>query len=263
MVQRSSGRGRDEGIGEILEEVGEEAAEIRAGLWQRLRQACDFIGDMTGIGPLFDALSAKVQGWFAGSGEVAFTVALIALSAKMAKADGVVSAEEVEMFRRVVEIPPGEEKAVERLFDLARRDVAGFESYASRIATIARGDAVFLGDVLTGLFHIAAADSYVHEDELAFLERVGEIFGFDRAAFDRLAGGFVRRRGPDPYAQLGVSRDADDAAVKAAWRRAVAECHPDRHFAHGLPREAMAILNDRMAAVNGAWERIKAERGLT
>lgn len=239
----------------------EDAQETGSRLWVGLGRIVDFVGDLTGVGPFLETVGERFQTWLGGQGEVAFTVALISLSAKMAMADGVVTRDEIAMFRRVVDVPPGEERNVERLFDLARRDVAGFEAHARRIATLAEGDAIFLGDVLTGLFHIAAADSYVHEAELAFLERVAELFGFDEAAFDRVASGFVRRHGPDPYEVIGVDREASDAEVKAAWRRAVAECHPDRHFAHGLPQEAMAILNDRLAAVNAAWERIRIERG--
>ena len=256
------GRDADEGLEATIDEVVEEAREIRAGLWQNFGRAIGFVGDLTGIGPLWDRISAWVGERLASRGPVAFTMALIALSAKMAKADGIVTAEEVQAFRRVVEVPAGEERNVERLFDLAQRDIAGFESHAARIAAIARGDRVFLEDVLEGLFLIAAADSFVHEREMAFLERVGEIFEIDARRFEAIAAGFVRRRGPDPYRVLGVSREAEDGEVKKAWRKAVAECHPDRHFAHGLPPEAIAILTDRLAALNGAWEAVRLERGL-
>jgi len=251
--------GEDLDVGELVEE----AAEFRAGLWQSLGKMAGFFGDLTGIGPVIDKVGEKLQTLMGCRGEVAFTVALISLSAKMAVADGIVTADEVAMFRRVVEVPEGEERNVERLFDLARRDVAGFEAHAERIARIAGGDETFLADVLEGLFHIAAADAYVHEREMEFLERVAEIFGLDRRRFDRIAGGFVKRRGADPYRVLGVAAAASDDEVKKAWRRAVVECHPDAHFAHGLPKEAMAILNDRLAAVNAAWESVRLERGLT
>jgi DnaJ like chaperone protein len=253
---------RPEGPEERLDEALEEVREIRAGLWQNLAQVAGFVGDLTGLSPLWDRISGWVGERAAARGPVAFTVALIALSAKMAKADGIVTAEEVATFRRVVEIPPGEERNVERLFDLAQRDVAGFEAHATRIRDLAKGDTVFLEDVLEGLFLIAAADTFVHEHEMAFLERVAEIFGLGERRFEAIAAGFVRRRGPDPYRVLGVARDADDEAVKKAWRKAVAECHPDRHFAHGLPAEAMAILTDRLAGLNAAWEAVRLERGL-
>lgn len=251
-------RGRDE-----IRELVDEADEIGSGLWAGIRRALAVVGEATGLAPLWDFVATRIAEWGAAREPVAFTVALIALSAKMARADGVVSIDEVEMFRRLVEVPEGEERNVERLFDIAQRDVAGYETHARRIAELARGDVVFLGDVLEGLFHIAAADGWVHEHELAFLERVGEIFALPDAAFDRIAAGFVRRRrGRDPYRLLGVAADADDDTVRRAWRRLVAECHPDRHLAHGLPKEAIAILTDRTAALNAAWEEIRQERGL-
>lgn len=255
-------RESDDRLEEALEETLEEVREIRAGLWENLGRVGGFVGDLTGFTPLWERVSAWVGERLAARGPVAFTVALISISAKMAKADGLVTADEVEMFRRVVEIPAGEEKNVERLFDLAKRDVAGFEAHASRIRDIVHGDRVFLEDVLVGLFHIAAADAWVHEREIAFLERVAEIFGIETRRFEAIAAGFVRRRGPDPYRVLGIGRDVDDEAVRKAWRRAVTECHPDRHFAHGLPKEAMAILTDRLQAINAAWEAIRLERGL-
>ena len=262
-MNETRGGRRRTAIDDAIEDAVEETAEIGSGLWAAIGRMADFVGDLTGVGPLWERFTDRFRDWLAGTGEVAFTVALISLAAKMAKADGIVTADEIEMFRRVVEVPAGEERNVERLFDLARRDVAGFEAHAARIAAIAEGDDTFLGDVLTGLFHIAAADSYVHEHEFAFLERVGEIFGLDEIAFERIASGFVRRRGPYPYRILGMTSAASDEELKAARRRLIAECHPDRHFAHGLPHEAMAILADRMAAINGAWEQIRLERGLT
>lgn len=192
----------------------------------------------------------------------AFSIALVALSAKMSRADGIVTADEVAAFRRVVEIPPGEEDNVQRLFDLAKRDVAGFEAYAGRINRLAGGDALFLADVLDGLFHIAVADGYVHEAEMDYLARVAELFGLDQAAFDRLASRFVRVDGGDPYEVLGISPATDDVTIKAHWRKLVIENHPDRILAHGLPPEAMRLATDRLAAINDAWAKIRAERGI-
>src|SRR4249919_287059 len=65
---------------------------------------------------------------------VGFTIAVIALSAKMAKADGIVTDEEVRAFERLFRVAPEESANVRRVFDLARRDTAGFEAYAAQIA---------------------------------------------------------------------------------------------------------------------------------
>ena len=107
---------------------------------------------------------------------VTFTIAIIALAGKMAKADGVASEQEFEIFARVFVMPPEEEANVRRIFNLARQDMAGFEHYAGQIASLFRGNPAVLEDVLDGLFEIAKADGVLHPCEARFLERVAEIF---------------------------------------------------------------------------------------
>jgi DnaJ like chaperone protein len=232
------------------------------GLWEIVAQVGATACRLTGVCVLVEAVREVVRQATEDRKPVTFTVALIALSAKMAKADGIVSTDELSMFRRLVDVPPGEEGAVQRLFSLAQADIAGFDVYAERIRALAEGDEDFLIDVLEGMFHIAAADSYVHEKELEFLTRIGEIFGLSQREFDRVAAGFIRRGGPDPYRVLGVGRSASDDEVKRAWRKLATENHPDRHAAHGLPKEMMAILTDRLQQINAAYDTIRLERGL-
>ena len=116
--------------------------------------------------------------------------------------------------------------------------------------------------MLDGLFHIATADGAVHEGEERYLHAVAGIFGLDEAAFRRIAARHLRLT-DDPYLVLGADASADPAALKAHYRRLVAENHPDRALARGLPPEAVAIATRRLAAINAAWDRIAAERGLT
>ncbi len=192
---------------------------------------------------------------------MAFTIAVIALGAKMAKADGHVTRDEVAAFREVFVIPPGEEKNAARVFNLARTDVAGFEEYARRIAEMFEDRPEVLCDLLEGLFHIALADGEYHPHEDAFLTRVAEIFGIPPARFAALRARFVRGAEPDPYAVLGVAPDAPLAEVRRAWGAIVRESHPDRLTARGLPEEAVELGRKRLLAANAAWEAIKAERG--
>jgi DnaJ like chaperone protein len=193
--------------------------------------------------------------------DLVFTTGLVALAAKMAKSDGVVVDAEVAAFERIVKVPEGERATVRRLFDLAKATEAGFEAYARQIAQTFAEEPALREDVLDGLFHIAKADGAVHEREAAYLRRVGEIFGFDEAAFERIAARHVRLA-DDPYAVLGAERDWSDEALTRHRRRLVAENHPDRALAHGLPAEAVAIATRRLAAINDAWARVAAERGL-
>ncbi|MFG1347510.1 molecular chaperone DjiA [Xanthobacter autotrophicus DSM 431] len=191
----------------------------------------------------------------------AFSVALIALSAKMAKADGVVVPAEVEAFREVFDIPPEDLDAVARLFNLAKQDTAGFEAYARQVAEMFADDEDTREDLLDALFHVAKADHAVHEKELAFLAEVSRILGFSGAAYARIEARHVRRP-DDPYAVLDLGPGASDAEVKARWRALVASHHPDRIAARGLPPAALRLANDRVAALNAAYDRITRERAL-
>lgn len=192
--------------------------------------------------------------------QIAFTVAMIALSAKMAKADGVVTHSEVDAFRQLFTIPEGEERNVSRLYNLARQEVAGFDTYARRVADLFEDEPRMLEDILDGLFHIAKADGAVHERELGYLAQVGEIFGFEEEQFAALRDRHVLADGADPYRILKADRSWDFDQLRRHYRRLVLENHPDRMIARGVPPEFVAIATRRIAAINAAWERIERSR---
>jgi DnaJ like chaperone protein len=194
---------------------------------------------------------------------VTFTIAIIALAGKMAKADGIASEEEFEIFRRVFIMPPEEEANVRRIFNLARQDMAGFEHYAGQIASLFRGNPAVLEDVLDGLFEIAKADGVLHPCEAQFLERVAEIFGFAPNEYRRIRASHFAPELTDPYVILGLSYSADDNELRQTYRRLVRENHPDSLIARGVPAEFIRLATDKLAAINTAYEKIRAERGLT
>ncbi len=193
---------------------------------------------------------------------VTFTIAIIALAGKMARADGVVTEEEFAVFQRVFGVPPQEEANVRRIFNLARQDMAGFEHYAGQIARLFMGNPAMLEDILDGLFEIAKADGVLHPCEARFLERVAEIFGFAPNEFRRIRASHFAPELTDPYVILGLSYAADDDELKQTYRRLVRENHPDSLMARGVPAEFIKLANDKLAAINSAYEKIRTERGL-
>ena len=193
---------------------------------------------------------------------VAFTIGVIVLAAKMAKADGAVTEEEISAFREVFQISPEEERNVDRLFQIAHRDSRGFEPYAKQIAFLLRNRRQVLEKLLESLFHIARADGSVTEDEVAYLRSVASIFGISEQIFARIRAGGADIASADPYAVLGVTRDADDAQLKAAHRRLIRANHPDRLIATGMASDLIAIATQQTARINGAWDQIKRERRL-
>ena len=229
-------------------------------IWQRIAALMGSFSQRTGAaGAIARVLDPDT--WLPGGKDAAFTLALIALSAKMAMADGAVTASEIRAFYRNVEIPPGVETQIERLFDLARQDVAGYESYARKIGRIFADSPDTLEHVLDSLFYIASADGIVHEAELDYLKSVSTIFGFDSARFEALVAQHVLADdGVDPYTVLGLARSADLAEVRRVYRLLVAEHHPDRLIAKGVPEELLGVATARMAAINRAYAQIAKRR---
>jgi len=193
--------------------------------------------------------------------DVMFTMGLVALAAKMAKADGVVVDTEVAAFEKIVEVPAAEKARVRSLFELAMKTSDGFEAYARQIGEAFADEPALLEDVLDGLFHIAKADQAVHELEFAYLRDVATIFGFDDAEFERIAARHVLNA-DDPYLIIAADRSMSDAELKRRYRQMAAENHPDRELARGLPPEAVKIATARLSAINAAWDRIAAERNI-
>ena len=192
---------------------------------------------------------------------VAFTIAVIALGAKMATADGDVTRDEVAAFGEVFQVPPGEQEHVRLVFDLARKTTAGFESYARQVGRLFATDRAVLEDLLGGLFHIALADGRLCPAEDAYLREVARHFGFDDADYARIRAlhvGLDIDGGEDPYAILGVSPGASADIVREAYHRLVRETHPDLAIAQGLPPECIALATARLARINAAYDRIAA-----
>lgn len=197
----------------------------------------------------------------AATKKVAFTIAVIVLGAKMAKADGVVTKDEILAFREVFQVPPDEMRNVARVFNQAKREATGFEPYAEQIAGMFQGNPEVLEDLLAGLMHIARADNVIHPNEVTFLKAIAEIFGISHSAYSRLHATYLGLDEEDPYAVLGIATDAEDAEVKATYRKLIKSNHPDRVIAQGLPEEFVAVANEKLAKINAAYDRISKERG--
>ncbi len=190
----------------------------------------------------------------------AFTTAVTALGAKLAKADGDAHASEYDAFAEVFQPEPASQGNVRRLYHLARQTTRGFESYARRLAKRYRHCPQLLEDVLDGLFFVATSDGVVTADELAYLQRVSELFGQSPLTFRRLKATHLGHEGDDPYAVLGVAHDAGDAEVRAAWKAQLSEAHPDRARARGLPTEFIEVAEAKAAAINAAFDEVMRER---
>ena len=219
-------------------------------IWKRISDALAALAQGEGLSAVFEKLRTPPER------TIGFTIAVIALGAKMAKADGLVTRDEVTAFRQVFHIPVSETQNAARVFDLARKDVAGFDLYAARIRDMFGAGHQALVDLLEGLFYIAVADGSYHPNENVFLEEVARIFGVQSRDFVNMRARFVPDENPDPYCVLGIEPSSDAETVRQAWRALVREYHPDRMIARGVPEEAMKLAEKRLIQANWAYEEI-------
>lgn len=223
-------------------------------IWSRIAEALSALAAGEALSTVFDKLRSPPER------SVAFAIAVIALGAKMAKADGQVTRDEVTAFREVFDIAAQDEEGAARVFNMARTDVAGFEAYATRIHQMFHEEPCTLKDLMEGLFHIAMADGFYHPNENAFLERVAEIFEVQEHEFKGLRARFVPDAEPDPYSVLGVTPEMSIDEMRKAWRKLVRDNHPDAMIARGIPKEAVLMAERRMSDINRAWDDIQGAR---
>lgn len=195
------------------------------------------------------------------SQSAAFSAAVVALAAKMAKADGVAVCLECETFERFFEPTPEELPRIRRLYNLASQDTAGFEMYAQSIARMLADEPDIKVNVLECLLLVACADGVLHPAEEDFLRRVGEIFGISCDRFRKIRARFVGDLS-DPYHVLGVIPSASPQQIRARYLELVQRLHPDRLVASGAPAALVKAANVKLASINAAYEKIGGRRRL-
>jgi DnaJ like chaperone protein len=189
-----------------------------------------------------------------------FTMGVVALGAKMSKADGRVTRDEVQAFKEVFRIKAEDSARVGKLFDAAKQDVYGFEVYARQVAGLLRHEPQLLREILWCLAYIAKADGVIHAKEKEFLEEVALIFGVGLEELERITQVDLHGKDNDPYQVLGVSAEADMSEIKKVYRNLVRENHPDRLIAKGVPQEMIDVANQKIAKINDAYDTIEKLR---
>tara|TARA_Y200000002_G_scaffold294035_1_gene248301 strand:- start:205 stop:909 length:705 start_codon:yes stop_codon:yes gene_type:complete len=192
---------------------------------------------------------------------IGFTIAAIGLSAKMAKADGIVTTKEQIAFKNIFSIPQNDEKHVEYIFNLAQRDIAGFDIYAKRISKMLKNKPKLLENLIEGLLYISMADGIFHPNEEIFINKVAKIFKISNHKLAVLKARHIPELQKNPYLVLGIAQNTEFKDIKKQWQKLVQESHPDNLIAQGLPQEAINLATSRLIAINKAWEIINRKNG--
>lgn len=189
----------------------------------------------------------------------AFTSAITALGAKLLRQDRRGANGAFQAFVEVFPAAPESGWQLRRFFGLAGQTTLGLEGYAEAIAKRYGRCPKVLERALDGLFRVAKSDGVVTGEEMAILERVATLFGVTPLSFRRLKARHLGKE-DDPYSLLHIEPDAPDDAVKAAWRSAVVELHPDRVIARGESADAVAAAEAATKTLNAAYAEVMRER---
>ena len=186
-----------------------------------------------------------------------FALSLIVLSAKLSKADGQVSKEELIAVKDKLKIPENELDQVGKIFNKAKEESTGYEPYAQQIAQIYRGNINVLEEVINILFYIAEADGNVSESELKMIEHIAQIFGLTEIQFNSIKESRKSSDKLNPYIVLESNPDDTIEIIRKRYLKLSKEHHPDLLMSKGVPQEVIDESKTKMRAINSAWDQVQ------
>jgi DnaJ like chaperone protein len=187
------------------------------------------------------------------------TIGIIILSAKLAKADGQVTTDEIKAFREKFKIPPDFQSDVGKIFNEAKKSTDDFHQYAQQLGMLFRGQPQVLEQIINLLFFIAEADGEISNPEINFIENCAKYFGLNRAQYESIQSIWLDKQS-NPYKILGVSKEASDSEIRNTWIKLNKELHPDQLRSQGVPQELIIKSEDRLSVINQAYDKIKSLR---
>ena len=191
-----------------------------------------------------------------------FALSIIILGAKLAKVDGVVSRDEVEVFKEKFVISPNDMEQVGKIFNEAKKTSYGFENIAYQVGELFQKNRIVLEELLNNLFYIAEADGKISDKELIFLKTISSIFKFNENTFDRIYQSRLNDKESDPYKVLGVKRTDNDETIRNKWLKLTKEHPPDNLIAKGMPNEFIEQSTNEMSSINAAYDKIQKIRDM-
>ena len=186
-----------------------------------------------------------------------FALSLIVLSAKLSKADGQVSKEELIAVKDKLKIPENEIDQVGKIFNKAKNESTGYKPYAEQIAQIYRGNLNVLEEVINILFYIAEADGNISQAELVMIENIARIFGLSESQFNSLKESRKSSDKLNPYIVLESNPDDSLTEIRKRYIKLSKEHHPDLLLSKGVPPEVIEESKKKMRSINSAWDQVQ------
>ncbi len=195
-----------------------------------------------------------------GQSQKIFALSLIVLSAKLSKADGQVSREELVAVKEKLRIPENELDEVGKIFNQAKEESTGYEPYAQQIAQFYKGNLNVLEEVINILFYIAESDGEVTSEETRVIEKIAYIFGLSEKQYNSIKESRKSSDKLNQYLVLESSPNDDLQTIRKRYIQLSKEHHPDLLLSKGVPEEVIEESKKTMRAINSAWDQIQKLR---
>ena len=208
------------------------------------------------IGGKISRAKGSIKNSFAQPQQI-FALSLIVLSAKLSKADGQVSKEELIAVKDKLKIPENEIDQVGKIFNKAKNESTGYKPYAEQIAQIYRGNLNVLEEVINILFYIAEADGNISQAELVMIEDIARIFGLSESQFNSLKESRKSSDKLNPFIVLESNPDDTLTEIRKRYIKLSKEHHPDLLLSKGVPPEVIEESKKKMRSINSAWDQVQ------
>ncbi|MFQ5589457.1 MAG: co-chaperone DjlA [Nitrospiria bacterium] len=239
------------------------------------------IGAIIGAGIGSSLTKDSAQGEHLGSGQkrqIGFLVAAFSMLGKIAKADGIVSDDEIafvdSFIKRQLELDPKSRQVAIEIFNRAKHDNTSIYKYAQQFTEIFVLDDAMRETIYRVLFMTALADGQLHPAEQEILEQLPLYLQLEGDAYARMSAELGGHSGGGSggtaqgfsenldtyYKILGVEKSATDVEVKSAFRKKAQEYHPDKLASKGLPEGFTRFAKEQMQQFTEAHDKIMQSR---
>lgn len=194
--------------------------------------------------------------------DVSFVQSMAGLAAKISKADGAVSENEIRTFKKLFNTDKNPKIA--RIFNEAKQTTTGYQAYAKQLKILSRDNLDMKESIIENLFKIAIVDGEILGEEKDMLEDIANIIELPQGNYtiikDRFIFKPVNNNLQDFYEILGIFYNASDKEIKRRWKELINQYHPDLAQAKGATAQEIEACTLKMAEINNAYEHIMKSR---
>ena len=194
--------------------------------------------------------------------QAAYFVSMFSILGKLAKADGVVTRDEiavVEHFISNLNMAETEKQFARQVFSEGMDSRYSIDDFALQFQQVSMGQPAVRVSFLDLLFRIAAADSRFHPAEEAALSRIKEIFRISDQQFNNMKAAYFKDDDRF-YKVLNCTPDCSNEEIKTRYKKLVKDFHPDTIVSKGLPEEFTEFATKRFQEIQEAYEYVRQER---